>query len=136
MSYSKRDLETFFDTFIETALTFSDDAPEDMGGRPLDENYTAADLAPKTEDALLADCKRFLDRAWPLIDATPSTAMIGGLSKLEKAAVDFFMSRIGSGFAAVEWPKETAKALQQLAKKFPPVFLVPSDDDGKIYDEA
>lgn len=135
MSYSQRDLETFFDTFIETALTYSDDAPEDLGGRPLDENYTAADLAPKTEDALLADCKRFLDRAWPIIEDAPRSIGFGELSKLEQAAHDFFIVRTG-GRVSTAWPKRVGEQLESLARKFGDVFLVPNDDDGKIYDEA
>lgn len=136
MSYSKRDLETFFDTFVETALTFSDDAPD---GDPLDENYTAADLAPKTEDALIADCKRFLDRAWPIIaDAQRDVAFVGApspLTNLEQAAHDFFIVRTG-GRVSKAWPKRVGEQIQSLARKFGDIFLVPNDDDGRIYDES
>jgi hypothetical protein len=131
MSYTKRDLETFFDTFVETALACSDDAPD---GDPLDENYTAADLAPKTEDALVADCKRFLDRAWPLIEAAPRTIGFGNLSKLEQAAHDFFVIRTGGRVSTV-WPRRTGEQIESLARRFGDVFLVPNDD-GKIYDES
>jgi hypothetical protein len=118
MGYSKRDLEEFFDSYVETALWSSNDESDESGGEPLDDNYGPEDLSPRTEDKMVADCKKFLDRAWPLLEEAPSR--IRGYPVMEAAGHDFWLTRNhhGAGFWDGDWPEPLGEELTEIAHKF------------------
>jgi hypothetical protein len=130
--YTKRDLEEFYDAYVETALWSSNDESDESGGEPMDRNYGVEDFAPSAEDKMVADCKRFLDRAWPILDEAP--VRIHGRPKMEMAGYHFWLTRNGHGvsFEDGEWPEDIAEKLTALSHKFHDVDLYVGDD-GKIY---
>jgi hypothetical protein len=130
--YSNRDLEDFFDAYVEAALAFTNDESTEQGGEPLDRNYGPDDLAQSAEDELVVLAKKFLDKAWPLLEQAPSR--INGYPYLEMAGHDFWLTHneYGAGFGDGDWPDEIDDRLHDLAQKFPTVNLYVGDD-GKIY---
>ncbi len=130
--YSKRDLEDFFDSYVETAFWSSNDESDESGGEPLDKNYEPEDLSQDTEDEMIVDCKKFLDKAWPLLEDGPDS--IRGYPVMEAAGHDFWLTRNGhgAGFWDGDWPKELGKKLTDISKKFGETNLIVGDD-GKIY---
>ena len=132
--YTKDDLETFFDAYVEAALFSSTDGSDESGGEPLDANYGPEDLSKEAEDKMIADCKKFLDRAWPLIEKAPD--LIERYPKVDMAGGDFWFTRNehGVGFLDHNWPEETGQKLTQLAKRFGEITLYVGDD-GKIYSD-
>jgi hypothetical protein len=131
-SYSKSDLEDFVDAYIEAAFFSSNDNSDDYGGEPLDANYGPSDLAEETEDEMVADCKQFLDKAWPTLEEAPDR--INGHPMIEVAGHDFWFTRNGhgSGFWEDHWPKKIGDVLTKLSKRFGEYNLYVGDD-GKIY---
>jgi hypothetical protein len=126
MSYSARDLEEFFDGYVEAAFFSIDDGSDESGGEPLDANYTPEDLSEETLDDMVADCKKFLDRAGDLLEQEPTKEM-------NKAGADFWFARNGHGIDFSDhWPQEIADPLSKLAHKFGGVDLYVGDD-GRIY---
>ena len=126
--YTKDDLETFFDAYVEAALFSTNDESDERGGEPLDANYGPEDLSEQAEDKMIADCKKFLDRAWPLIEEAPD--LIERYPKVDIAGGDFWFTRNGhgTGFWAHGWPKEIGQKLTQLAKRFGETNLYVGDD--------
>jgi hypothetical protein len=126
------DLREVFDAYATTALWSTTDESNDQGGDPLEANYSLADLAPSAEEEMVSDCKRFLDRAWPLLEKAPDT--IHGRPKLEMAGFHFWLARNGHGigFDDGDWPDDVADKLQQLAKRFGTQNIYVGDD-GMIY---
>lgn len=142
--YSKGDLEQFYDAYADTALWSSNDESDDSGGDPMDKNYSVDDIAGETEDKMVADCKRFLDKAWPILENMPDKTIdqkggsfsqaYKGRPKMEMAGYHFWLARNGHGvgFDDGDWPDDVGEKLQKLAKRFGEVNLYVGDD-GKIY---
>jgi hypothetical protein len=130
--YTKGDLEEFYDAYAETALWSSNDESDESGGEPMDKNYSVDDIAGETEDKMVADCKRFLDKAWPFLEHAP--ARIAKRPKMEMAGYHFWLSRNGHGvgFDDGDWPDELGKKLDDIADRFGEVNLCVGDD-GKIH---
>ena len=131
-SYTKGDLEDFFDSYVETALWSSNDESDESGGEPLDKNYGPGDLAGDAEDEMVADCKKFLDKAWGLLEEAPDE--IRGYPKMEAAGHDFWLTRNGhgAGFWDGDWPRDLGDKLTKISKGFGESNLYIGDDE-KIY---
>ncbi|HYX21865.1 MAG TPA: hypothetical protein VFA98_13545 [Thermoanaerobaculia bacterium] len=131
-SYSKGDLEDFFDAYVEAALWSSNDESDDSGGEPLDKNYGLSDLSRDTEKEMVADCKKFLDKAWKDLVWAPKE--IRGYPMIEMAGHDFWLTRNGhgAGFWDGDWPRELGQQLTKISKSFGETNLYVGDD-GKIY---
>lgn len=131
-SYSKGDLEDFFDSYVETAFWSSNDESDpDTGGEPLDKNYSPGDLVEDTEDEMAADCKKFLDKAWKILEEAPDS--IHGYPMIEMAGHDFWLDRNGHGAGFHDyWPRDLAEKLYKIAKSFGE-YNLDVGDDGKIY---
>jgi hypothetical protein len=128
--YSRGDLEDFFDGYVAAALFSSSDESNEAGGEPLDSNYSPDDLDSKTEDRMIADCKRFLDKTWKVLDETPDR--VRGTPKMERAGMDFWFTRNGHGVGFHDdWPDEVSDTLANVAHSFGEVNLYVHD--GKIY---
>jgi len=129
---SERVLEDFFNAYVEAALWSSNDESDEQGGEPLDANYGPEDISQETEDEMVSDCKKFLDRAWEFIKEAPD--QINGYPKIEMAGHDFWLTRNGhgAGFGDRDWPKNIDDALRKIAKKFGEYNLYVGDD-GQIY---
>lgn len=59
--YTKADLGHFFDAYLGSALN-NPALEDDWGERP-----EPSWMGRRTEDEMVADCKKFLDAAWPLL---------------------------------------------------------------------
>jgi hypothetical protein len=130
--YSEADLEDFFDSYVGAALWSSNDESDESGGEPMDSNYGPEDIAEETEDKMVADCKKFLDKAWPILEEAPDE--IGGEPRIEMAGYHFWLTRNGhgAGFWDGRWPKEIGEKLTKLSKSFGEYNLYVGDD-GVIY---
>ncbi len=133
--YTKGDLEDFFDSYVETALWSSNDESDESGGEPLDSNYGPEDLSEQAEDKMVADCKKFLDLAWPLLEQVSS---VRGYPVMEAAGHDFWLTRNGhgAGFWDGDWDEDgedkLGDKLTKISKKFGETDLYVGDD-GMIY---
>ena len=108
-------------SYIETALWSS----TDDDGVPLDQNYSAADLAPEARAAMKADLADFMESADQYIEES-------GLSD-EKVAHNFWLTRNrhGAGF----WDLglgPVGKRLTELAHAYGEVDLS-LGEDGRLY---
>lgn len=52
-------LDAFTAAYIEAALWSSHDNSTESGGYPLDQNYSAGDIAPETMTRMVSDCAEF-----------------------------------------------------------------------------
>ncbi len=125
-------LQSFTDAYIECALWSSNDESRDDGGDPLDDNYSASDLAPETRARMEADCKAFYDahaatwaNAYRVERADPVDAQAGH---------DFWLTRNGhgAGFWDGDWSEPAATALTSAAKACGE-YNLNVDDNGQIW---
>lgn len=121
----------FLTAYIECALWSSTDNSRDDGGDPLDDNYSAGDLAPETLDRMREDCREFTESAeW-------QAAHDAGFWSAEQGGHDFWLTRNGhgAGFWDRYWGghdgEAHGKALTALAKSFGSVDMYVGDD-GRI----
>lgn len=130
--YAKGEFEDFFDAYVEAALWSSNDESDESGGEPLDKNYGPGDLAKDTEDEMVADCKKFLDKAWKDLEEAPDE--IRSYPMIEMAGHDFWLTRNGhgAGFWDGDWPRDLGQKLTKISKSFGESNLYVGDD-GKIY---
>lgn len=117
-----KDFDTFFTAYLVTALWSSTDESTPEGGEPMDENYTADDIATETLDTMEIECRQFLEMADKYLDGDYS-----------QAGHDFWLTRNGhgTGFWDGDWGKDGDK-LTTMAKSFGSVNLYVGDDN-KIY---
>jgi hypothetical protein len=122
-----RELDEWQLQYIETALWSSTDESREDGGDPMDANYSLADLAPETVQAMAADCDRFRERAGDWLDEHDDPTM---------AAHDFWLTRNGhgAGFWDGDWPRygDALTAMVGWRTDFAEVTLYVGDD-GMIY---
>ena len=132
--FSRHDLEDFYGSYVETALWSSNDESDESGGEPMDKNYDPSDLAPEAVRKMRADCEKFLDKAWPLLEEAPSS--IRGYPKMEAAGHDFWLTRNGhgAGFWDGDWPGSLGDGLTKISKGFGETYLYVGDD-GLIYSD-
>jgi alkanesulfonate monooxygenase SsuD/methylene tetrahydromethanopterin reductase-like flavin-dependent oxidoreductase (luciferase family) len=121
----ERDIEEFVDAYIEAMLWATNDESDDAGGEPLDANYDKYDLAPAALEAIVDDCRRFLD--------DPET-VVAIANDWTRAGHDFFLTRHGhgSGFWDGDWPEESEKVLMARTRLFGETWACVGDD-GMIY---
>lgn len=126
-------LDEFTRAYIECALWSSMDESDDRGGNPMDENYSADDLAPETLEKIIADCEKFQRENGHDI-ATGCTNTCKGCSDLEYAGHDFWLTRVGhgTGFWDGDWTEEAGERLTAASKQFGEVNLYVGDD-GLLY---
>jgi hypothetical protein len=110
-------MDTFTKAYIEAALWSSTDDDD----KPLDDNYTMADIHPDTLFKMVADCTDF-QAANDLSEGTD-----------KQAGHDFWLTRNGhgAGFWDGDW-SETGDKLTEACKAWPEVYLYVGDD-GRIY---
>ena len=116
-------LDTFTSWYVRWALWASMDESDERVGRPMDESYTAADLAPEALEQIRADCAKFQAEQAELIAAD-----------VERAASDFWLTRNhhGAGFWDGDWPQEVGEKLTEASHAYPECSLYVGDD-GRVY---
>lgn len=152
-SYSANDLGLFFDGWVERALAVTPDdsrAGADLSqemrdwlgsGYPVTldlQDWYPEDLSRDAEDAIVSDCKTFLDRAWPIIvDVMRDRKRIGGAQVVRAAGRSFFdASFFGAGDAFRLWPHDAASKLRRIAEKFAPMALTASRNRVHVHAPA
>lgn len=113
-----RDLDSFTQAYIETALWSS----TDDDGEPLDSSHNWTHLAPETLQRMIDDCAKF-QQDHP------------GIGYEREAGHCFWLSRNGHGsgfFDSRYWDAATRDVLQDSARTWREVSLY-IGDDGKIY---
>lgn len=117
--------DDFTKSYLETALWSSTDDDD----TPMDSNYTVEDMAPKTLDAVIADCAKFRADNEALIDEAHEASG----QTMGHFGHDFWLTRNGHG--AGFWDgdyKDYGDALTAAAKAFGGIDLYVGDD-GLIY---
>lgn len=138
---TETETDEFFTAYVAAALWSSNDNADESGGEPLDSNYGVDDIHPDTRAAMLADCRRFLESALPLIrraealadDDEWSLPQGADCSVMEYAGHDFWLTRAGHGvgFWDGDWPDGIGEALDKLAESFGEYNLYVGDN-GQI----
>ena len=59
MAHPEQDFDTFFDSYLETALWSSNDESTEAGGEPMDANYGTEDIDKKSYYGLRKDALKF-----------------------------------------------------------------------------
>lgn len=119
-------LDEFTKAYIICALWSSTDDNDE----PLDKNYSADDLAPKTLKRIIQDCEAFQN-----VHAKIPQYNNPEYSDAGMAGHDFWLSRNGHGagfFDRYELNPKTREELQEAAEIFGKMDLYVGDD-GKIY---
>lgn len=128
------DLDTFTQSYVETALWSStDESDPETGGNPMDDNYGPEDIAPETLTAMANDCQRFQTEQGEWI--TEENYLEGGRYSAEEiAGHHFWLTRNGhgSGFWNGQWAECADEALTKASEAFGEYHLYVGDD-GKIY---
>lgn len=114
--------------YIETALWSTNDDSTPSGGVPLDDNYSADDLAPETLARMTADWEAFCKRAGEL------GLMSVPFRSLTDIAHDFWLTRNGHGcgFWDGDYVEPYASRLTALAKTFGEQWIYVGDD-SRLY---
>ena len=118
-------MQTMLDAYIECALWSTADESTPEGGEPLDQNYSASDLAPETLAEMASDCERF---------AKVNEAFIGDAPEYQ-VGHDLWLTRNGHG--AGFWDRDAdlyanQDALTEAARAMGEIYLYVGDD-GLIY---
>jgi hypothetical protein len=129
-------LDSFARAYIACALWSSTDDK----GNPLDDTYSAEDLAPETLEKMLADCERFQAEQKSVVESALGADFelrydhISSRLTWTMAAHDFWLTRNGHGcgFFDGDWPEPQAGQLTLASKAFGE-FNLYIGDDGKIY---
>jgi hypothetical protein len=127
-------LDRFTRAYIECALWSTNDESDENGGRPMDENYGAGDIAPETLATIVADCQAFQAAHDVLITAENCPSCPGEFTVTELAGHDFWLTRNGhgAGFWDGDWQEPAATILTDAAHAFGEVDLY-IGDDGLIH---
>ena len=120
-------LDTFTRAYIEAALWSTNDESDESGGVPLDQNYSASDIAPETMEQMIADCTDFQERYGELLSAS-------GIADT-RAGNRFWLNRNGHGTGF--WDEDTIdeefqEKLSEASKTYGEYDLYVGDD-GLIY---
>lgn len=103
------EFETFFQSFIETALWCSSDMNSDSDTSLQDQNYSIDDIDPNCLETLKTDCQLFFDENYSKIQ-----------NDLDRAGADFWLTsnRHGAGFWDGNWEKEIGQELTEESHKY------------------
>ena len=114
-------LDSFFESYIETALWSS----TDFDGNPLDDDYSIADFDQESLERLKAECNDFIESHSDILYEIDNS--------WEEIAHDFWLTRCGhgAGFWDGDYEKPYDKQLTDAAKAYGNVDLVVND--GVIY---
>ena len=116
-----KELMEFTDCYVLAALWYS----EDENGRPLDAEYTAADISQETLERMQEDCREFFteNRNFILCDGAPTG--FTGTGPVGMAGYDFWLTRCGhgAGFWDGDWPEPYAGLLTAAACAYGEVNL-------------
>ena len=118
-------LDAFTDAYIKAALWSTNDESDESGGEPLDENYSASDIAPETMELIVEDCNDFQQRYSELL----ADSGIGDA----RAGHDFWLSRGGHGtgfFDEDTIDEEFQDPLQDAARSYGEFDLYVGDPDA------
>jgi hypothetical protein len=85
------ELDTFTRAYIETALWSSTDNADESGGEPLDQNYSADDIAPAALAQMAEDCAAFQR------DNAQDLEAVAEICDTSKAGHNFWLNRNGHG---------------------------------------
>ncbi len=126
-------IDTFTLAYIECALWSSTDESDEQGGEPLDKNYSIADIAQETLEAMVADCAQFQGENAADIE-NGSLRIRHECTDRGMAGHDFWLTRNGHGcgFWDGDWPEPQATILTNAAHAFGEYNLYVGDD-GLIY---
>lgn len=128
--HSLANLDSFTDAYVTCALWSSHDESNDAGGDPMDQNYSAQDIAPPTLAAMIADCAKFqTDNAADIAAAIEGSGNGSLVYSDAGAGHDFWLTRNhhGVGF----WDRglgDVGKRLTSAAHAFGEVDLYIGDD--------
>jgi hypothetical protein len=127
-----RERDAFLDAYIEAALFSTNDESTPEGGVPLDQNYTAGDIAPETLELMEQDADDFLSRYGDLL-LDDDSRDIDRWGRWSLAGHDFWLTREGhgAGFWDGGWPRH-GDELTDAAHAYGP-FELYVGDDGLIY---
>ena len=91
--------DQFVRGYVDAALWSSTDNADASGGRPLDDNYTAADIARASLQSMKRDCARFVKRNRRDLASYCELVVRHGESAscMEFAGHDFWLTRNGHG---------------------------------------
>jgi hypothetical protein len=132
-AFVKRVVEDpFVKAYFDAALFSTTDGSNDMGGEPLDQNYTIRDFDPHTAMQMINDCEKFqAECADQLVEKALSRP--GRFDVKQHGGQDFWLTRNrhGFGFWTGDWRKSAAEILTEKAKQAGP-FDLEVADDGKI----
>ena len=123
------DLDQFTRAYIEAALWSSTDDAD----RPMDDNYSVADLAPETLERMVADCARFqTEHADYITDDNPVYQTKWDATDM--AGHDFWLTRNGHGcgFWDGDWTEPAASIMTEASRKYGECSLYVGDD-GRLY---
>jgi|GEM_PF-1812077 len=129
MPRPEKRLDAFTTAYIEAALWSTTDNSDEQGGEPLDANYTVADIAPPTLEAMKRDCADFQQRFGQLVEGDESPA-IEKWGRWELAGHDFWLTRNnhGAGFGDGNFPKHDDE-LYEAAHSYGDFELYVGDDN-------
>ena len=101
----------FADYYVKAMLWSSTDESDESGGVPMDDIYGPENLAPRTWQAVEADCRAFLEANGSLITEDNFT---GKGSYVENAGHDFWLTRAGHGcgFWDGDWKSDKRQGLE------------------------
>ena len=116
-------MNSFQKAFLECALWSSNDNSDDLGGKPLDANYSIGDFEPKTLAELLKDCDDFCEANAELLEQAGDD---------EQNGHDFWLTRNGHG--AGFWDRGYGDIGEQLSAACKPYGGVDLYvHEGKVY---
>lgn len=123
-------MDEFTTAYITAALW----STNDEHGEPLENNFSADDLAPETLAKIIADCAKFqADNAEHL--AEENCLKFGpDFGPMGRAGHDFWLTRNGhgAGFWDGDWAEPAATILTEAAHSYKECDLC-AGDDGKLY---
>jgi len=107
-------LDDFTRAYIECALWSTSDESTPEGGDPLDDNFSAGNLAPECLETIISDCNRFQEE-----NATDIQGHAG------RAGHDFWLTRNGhgAGFWDGDWPEDIGERLTTASEAYEEVWL-------------
>lgn len=119
-------LDAFTEGYLTCALWSSNDNANDSGGAPLDDNYSAVDIAPETMASMIEECQDFQTANAATLES--AIACRDDYSEA-RAGHDFWLTRNGHG--AGFWDRglgEHGKKLTEAAKVYGGCDLYIGDD--------
>lgn len=130
------ELDRFTTAYVTAALWSTNGGTSEHDDSPLDENYSAEHIAPKTLQRMKDDCAKFQEMYGALL--TNDERVRGLQHDVEDiAGHDFWLTRArhGAGFWDGDWKDSTGEILTLAANSFGE-FELYVGDDGRIYGDG